>query len=51
MSPDDLEDTKSRILSRLDDGRIGMQSASRLIVMAMERKNGNGGGNALNGII
>jgi hypothetical protein len=51
MSPDDLEDTKGRILNRLGDGQLGMYSAHRLIVMAMERKNGNGGGNALNGIL
>ena len=51
MSPDDLEDTKGRIMSRFDDGLLGPNSARRLIVMAMERKNGNGGGNALNGIL
>lgn len=51
MSPGDLEDTKGRILNRLGKGQLGMYSAHRLIVMAMERKNGNGGGNALNGIL
>lgn len=51
MSPDDLEDTKGRILSRFDDGLLGAKSAYTLITMAMERKNGNGGGNALNGIL
>lgn len=51
MSPDDLEDTKGRILNRLGEGQLGMKSAHDLIVMAMGRKNANGGGNALNGII
>lgn len=51
MSPGDLEDTKDRIMSRFDDGRLGAKSAYTLITMAMGRKNGNGGGNALNGIL
>ena len=51
MSPGDLEDTKGRIMNRLGEGQLGMLSAHKLIVMAMERKNGNGGGNALNGIL
>ena len=51
MSPGDLEDTKGRIMSRFDDGLLGAKSAYTLITMAMGRKNGNGGGNALNGIL
>ena len=51
MSAGDLEDTKGRIMSRFDDGLLGAKSAYTLITMAMGRKNGNGGGNALNGIL
>jgi hypothetical protein len=45
MDPADFVDTKCRILDSLDDGKLGMLSAFRLLVRAMQRRDGVCGGN------